>query len=114
MKKVGGGVTAPAGFLGAGIHAGIKKASIPDLALLVSPTPATVAGVFTTNRVVAAPVIVDRARLRGGLAQAVIVTAATQMRVPARKGWPMPKRWRGWLLNDSIFQSGASSSARLE
>jgi len=75
MKEIGGGVTAPAGFLAAGIHAGIKKSSIPDLALLVSPSPATVAGVFTTNRVVAAPVILDRARLRGGLAHAIIINS---------------------------------------
>ncbi|HJU03666.1 MAG TPA: bifunctional ornithine acetyltransferase/N-acetylglutamate synthase, partial [Nitrospiraceae bacterium] len=60
MKAVHGGVTAPLGFLAAGIHAGIKKPSLPDVALIVSTEPGPIAGVFTTNRIPAAPVQLDR------------------------------------------------------
>ncbi len=49
----------PAGFLAGGMFCGIKRAK-PDLALLVSDRPATVAGTFTTNVVVAPPVVVSR------------------------------------------------------
>ncbi len=75
MKEVGGGVTAPKGFLAAGAHVGIKKQRALDLALLVSQREGPVAGVFTTNDVVAAPVSVDRMHLRRGRGRAVIVNS---------------------------------------
>lgn len=50
------GVTAPKGFLAAGIFCGIKRYK-KDLALIYSPTPAVAAGLFTQNKVQAAPVI---------------------------------------------------------
>jgi glutamate N-acetyltransferase/amino-acid N-acetyltransferase len=71
-----GGVTTPRGFRAAGIAAGIKAQGL-DLALLVSDKAATAAGVFTTNRVQAAPVVVSREHLlkSGGVARAVIVNS---------------------------------------
>ncbi|MEW6544143.1 MAG: bifunctional glutamate N-acetyltransferase/amino-acid acetyltransferase ArgJ [Nitrospirota bacterium] len=75
FKKTGGGVTAPLGFLAAGIHAGIKKPPIPDLALIVSQEAGPIAGVFTTNRVAAAPVIADRLRLKRGVGRAILVNS---------------------------------------
>jgi glutamate N-acetyltransferase/amino-acid N-acetyltransferase len=75
LRRVNGGVTAPRGFYAAGLHAGIKKAADPDLALLVSEVDGTVAGVFTRNRVAAAPVLLDRAQLRHGVARAVIINS---------------------------------------
>ena len=75
LKQVRGGITAPLGFLAAGIHVGIKKPSIPDLALIVSVQEGSIAGVFTTNRVAAAPVLVDRAHLRHGRGRAVIANS---------------------------------------
>lgn len=75
MKRVHGGVTAPLGFLAAGIHCGIKKPSILDLALVVSSEPGPIAGVFTTNRLPAAPVILDRLHLRRGVGRAIIVNS---------------------------------------
>jgi len=72
-----GGVTAPRGFRAAGVSAGIKANGSPDLALVVSDTPATAAAVFTTNRAQAAPVLVAREHLArsGGVARAVIVNS---------------------------------------
>ena len=75
MKRPMTGVTAPQGFQAAGIHCGIKKPGILDLALLVSEVSGPIAGVFTKNRVVAAPVIVDRMHLKRGRARAVIVNS---------------------------------------
>ncbi|MGD8368545.1 MAG: bifunctional glutamate N-acetyltransferase/amino-acid acetyltransferase ArgJ [Desulfobacterales bacterium] len=63
------------GFRMAGISAGLKKEGKPDLGLLVSDKPASVAGVFTTNRVQAAPVRLTRERVRSGRCQAVIVNS---------------------------------------
>ena len=69
------GVTAPQGFEAAGIHCGIKKPGILDLALVVSAVPGPIAGVFTQNRVVAAPVLLDRRHLRQRRGQAIIVNS---------------------------------------
>jgi glutamate N-acetyltransferase/amino-acid N-acetyltransferase len=63
------------GFQAAGIAAGIKKNGGPDLGLIYSSVPATVAGVFTCNQVQAAPVLVSKARVAQGKAQAVVANA---------------------------------------
>src|SRR5262249_59648391 len=62
-----GGITAVPGLLASGLHCGIKPGALRDLALVYSSTPATAAGVFTTNRVVGAPVKVSRERVRAGV-----------------------------------------------
>jgi glutamate N-acetyltransferase/amino-acid N-acetyltransferase len=81
---VEGGVVAPRGFLAAGVFCDIKrlgtgkgshKPDKRDLALLVSDSPATVAGTFTTNQVCAAPVRLCMERLRRGHARAVAVNS---------------------------------------
>ena len=63
------------GFLFAGIEAGIKKKGGKDLGLIYSEVPANAAGMFTRNQVQAAPVQVDRERIRSGNCQAVIVNS---------------------------------------
>jgi glutamate N-acetyltransferase/amino-acid N-acetyltransferase len=69
------GACFPKGFA-AGIAAcGMKRSGKADLALLVSDRPAAAAGVFTTNRVVAAPVTVSRAQVQTGTAQAVVTNS---------------------------------------
>jgi glutamate N-acetyltransferase/amino-acid N-acetyltransferase len=75
MNSIPGGVTAPRGFRAAGIHCGIKKKKQLDLALLVSEKVGPIAGVFTTNRVVAAPVILDRLHLKKGLGRAILINS---------------------------------------
>ncbi len=69
------GVTAPLGFQAAGIHCGIKKPGIPDLALVLSDVTGPIAGVFTQNRVAAAPVILDRIHLRRRQGRAIVVNS---------------------------------------
>ena len=69
-----GNATSPKGFRAAGVHCGIKREK-PDLALLVSDVPASVAGVFTTNKVKAAPVRYTQAAVARGRAQAIVVNS---------------------------------------
>jgi len=64
-----------AGFRFAATAAGLKKSGKPDMAMIVSDVPATAAGVFTTNKVVAAPVILTRPRIASGRCQAILVNA---------------------------------------
>ena len=75
MKQIDGGITAVPGIRAAGVHAGIKTADAKDVALIVTDTPTTAAGVFTKNSVTAAPVLVCREHLGDGCAQAVIVNS---------------------------------------
>ncbi len=74
ISELDGGVTAPRGFRAAGLHCGIKANGKPDLALVVSDTPASAAAVFTTNQAQAAPVLVSKAHLAAshGQARAVV------------------------------------------
>ena len=65
----------PKGFQCAGIAAGIKPAGVKDMALILSDSPATAAGVFTTNQVCAAPVKVCRAHLEHGQARAIVMNS---------------------------------------
>jgi glutamate N-acetyltransferase/amino-acid N-acetyltransferase len=67
-------VTAPKGFRAAAVAAGIKP-DRPDLALLAADGPCTAAGVFTTNRAKAAPVVVSAEHLQSGTARAIVVNA---------------------------------------
>ncbi len=69
------GVTASAGWVAAGVAAGTKPSGDLDLALVCSDRPATVAGAFTTNKVVGAPVTVCRNRVGSGRARGVVVSA---------------------------------------
>jgi glutamate N-acetyltransferase/amino-acid N-acetyltransferase len=69
-------VTAANGFRAAGVAAGLKPSGAADLALVVNDGPhATVAGVFTGNRVKAAPVLWSQQVVRGGRVRAVVLNS---------------------------------------
>jgi len=69
-------VTAAAGFVAAGVAAGLKASGGPDVALVVNTGPAyAAAGVFTSNRVQAAPVLWSRQVLAGGALRAVVLNS---------------------------------------
>ncbi|AEW97612.1 MULTISPECIES: bifunctional glutamate N-acetyltransferase/amino-acid acetyltransferase ArgJ [Streptomycetaceae] len=69
-------VTAPKGFTAAGIAAGIKESGAPDLALVVNNGPRlAAAGVFTSNRVKAAPVLWSQTVVSGGQVSAVVLNS---------------------------------------
>jgi len=84
LRKVPGSIVAPKGFLASGVFCDIKrlgtgkgsqKGRKRDLALIVSEVRATVAGMFTTNQVCAAPVKVCIERVKKGVAQAIVVNS---------------------------------------
>ena len=73
-----GGVTSPLGFSAGATYAGIKKQSRDalDLSILFSEIPCVTAGAFTTNKIKAAPVILDKQKLdKTGHAQAVVINS---------------------------------------
>ena len=86
------GITAPMGFRAAGIHCGIKKPGLLDLALVVSERSGPIAGVFTKNQVVAAPVIVDRLHLRKGIGRASLVNSGNANACTGAKGLAAAKK----------------------
>ena len=73
MKQVSGGVCAPKGFTAAGVHCGIRKnRDKRDLALILSEEPCAAAAVYTQNLVKGAPLLVTKAHLANGFAQAIV------------------------------------------
>ncbi len=72
----GAGVTAPLGFRAAGVAAGIKESGNPDVAVVINDGPsAAAAGVFTANRVKAAPVLWTTQVVAGGQVRAVALNS---------------------------------------
>ncbi len=63
------------GFKGSAVAAGLKKGGEPDLALIFSERESVAAGVFTTNRVQAAPVILSRENIKNGRVRAIVVNS---------------------------------------
>jgi glutamate N-acetyltransferase/amino-acid N-acetyltransferase len=95
IKEIPGSIVAPKGFSASGVFCEIKKLGTGkgsnkglkrDLALIVSETPATVAGMFTTNQVCAAPVKVCVERVKKGTAQVVVVNSGNANACTGRQG----------------------------
>src|SRR5437660_9601143 len=95
LRNVPGSIIAPRGFLASGVFCDIKrlgtgkgsqKGAKRDLALIVSKAPATVAGMFTTNQVCAAPVKVCVPRVKTGRAQAIVVNSGNANACTGRQG----------------------------
>ena len=96
-----GGITTPKGFFAAGIHCGIKKVK-KDLALIYSDEPARAAGIFTTNKVPAAPVTVDKHQLeRSSTFRAILVNSGNANACTGERGfndaWSMVQETAGAL-----------------
>ena len=87
VERISGGITAPEGFEAAGVACGIKASGL-DLALVQSTPPARVAGIFTTNLAVAAPLVVTRDHLRASqdTAAAVVVNSGCANACTGAKG----------------------------
>lgn len=95
FKTIEGSVVAPKGFKTSGVFCDIKrlgtgkgsaKGKKRDLALIVSEAPATVAGMFTTNQVCAAPVKVCAERVKRGTAQAIVVNSGNANACTGKQG----------------------------
>ena len=79
-------VTAPMGFVASGVHCGIRKKERVDLSLVRSTVPATGAGMFTANRVLAAPVLVCREHLELAQPQAVVTNSGVANAATGERG----------------------------
>ena len=75
MKLISGGITAPLGFKASGLYCGIKRSKKKDLALIVSERLCDAAGTFTTNKIQASCVVLNKEHLREGQAQAIIANS---------------------------------------
>lgn len=75
------------GFLLSGVSAGLKKDGAKDLALIFSRVPAAAAALFTKNLVKAAPVLVGRERIAGGLCQAIVANSANANACTGARGY---------------------------
>jgi len=75
LRTITGGITSPQGFRAAGVKAGIKQSGKEDVAVIYSVVPAAAAAVFTTNDMAAAPVIVSREHIKGGVLSAIVVNS---------------------------------------
>jgi glutamate N-acetyltransferase/amino-acid N-acetyltransferase len=76
----------PKGFLFSTVEAAIKKPGRKDLALIYSEAEANTAGMFTSNKVKAAPVKLDIKRIRSGRGQAIIVNSGNANACTGKKG----------------------------
>jgi len=74
------------GFRFAGVHGGVKAADRLDLGLIFADEPAVASGVFTMNRVRAAPVTISERRLKSGLCQAVLVNSGNANACTGKQG----------------------------
>ena len=121
FKEIPGSIVAPKGFLASGVFCDIKrlgtgkgsnKGQKRDLALIVSEVPATVAGMFTTNQVCAAPVKVCAERVKKGVAQAVVVNSGNANACTGKQG--LERRARNdRRAGKTISHAGATRSGRL-
>ena len=87
------------GFMAAGVASGLKKAGEKDLAIIFSKIPAKVAGAFTSNKIKAAPVLLDMERIKSGIGQAVIVNSGNANCCTGDKG-----------LDDAKTMAGSAAS----
>jgi glutamate N-acetyltransferase / amino-acid N-acetyltransferase len=78
-------VTAATGFVAAGVHAGIRRSG-PDLAIVRSTVPAVGAAVWTTNRILAAPVVVSKQHLGVAEPQAIVINAGVANAATGQRG----------------------------
>jgi glutamate N-acetyltransferase / amino-acid N-acetyltransferase len=84
-QAAAGAVTAAKGFVAGAVHAGIRKTKL-DLAVVRSTAPAVGAGMFTANRVQAAPVLVSKAHLAQAEPQAVVINSGVANAATGKQG----------------------------
>ena len=97
-----GTVTSPKGFQAGATYAGIKKRtdSVLDLGILLSEAPCAAAGLFTTNRIKAAPVVLSRRRLPSERVMAVVVNSGCANASVGEPG-----------LNDAVKMAGLAAQS---
>ena len=99
MKIIDGTIASPEGFTADGVHAGFKKEKL-DFGWIVSKVPASVAGVYTTNQVIAAPLLVTKQSIATKQQmQAIVVNSGVANSCTGQKGF-----------EDALFMQEASAN----
>ncbi len=93
-------VDIPAGYRFSGIASGIKKSGKLDLGLIVSDHPADCAGVFTLNKVIAAPLLLTKPRVAKGKCQAILVNSGNANACTGAEGLETAETTLGLLASD--------------
>lgn len=108
ITVISGGVTAAQGFQSAGIHAGIKKSSKkkPDVAVIFSEVPAAAAGVYTQNRVKAAPVVLTQKTAAMGQGQAIVVNSGNANACTGEEGAQSARLMAAWTAQGLGIEEG--------
>lgn len=90
------------GFQAAGVACGLKEGSALDLALIASETPCAAAGLFTTNHVKAAPVLLDQKRLAQNAAgiRAVVINAGNANACTGARGLQDAEQTAAWVAEE--------------
>ena len=111
----------PRGFRFAAAKAGLKASGRPDFALIVADAPASAAAAFTSNRVIAAPIIIDKEHLSatGGRVRVVAINAGNAncaageagLRPPAPRALP-PRAFSAAARKRFFHRRPASSACR--
>jgi glutamate N-acetyltransferase / amino-acid N-acetyltransferase len=125
FRKISGSICAPRGFRCAAVFCDIKKLGTgkgsekgrkDDLALIVSDVPAAVAGMFTTNRVCAAPVKISRQRAARRSARVIVVNSGNANACTGGQGMrdakAMTRLTASALSKLDCFKQSSSSGAR--
>src|SRR5450432_3990947 len=118
FKEIPGSIVAPKGFRASGVFCDIKKLGTGkgsnkgpkrDLALIVSEVPATIAGMFTTNQVCAAPVKVCVERVKtGGRAQALVVNSGNANACTGKQGMAVAREMVSFTERALNFPKGSA------
>ncbi|KAF1301119.1 bifunctional ornithine acetyltransferase/N-acetylglutamate synthase [Candidatus Enterococcus willemsii] len=106
MKKIEGTIASPTGFSADGIHCGLKKYKL-DLGWIYSEVPASVAGVFTTNQVQAAPLLCSKAVVQSGKIQGIIVNSGNANACTGEQGLMNAKKMqqltsKKWSIDETL------------
>ena len=113
FHSIDGSVTAPQGFLSAGLFCDVKslgtgkgsdKGQKRDLALIVSEVPAKAAGMFTTNQICAAPVKVCVDHIGNGKAQAIIINSGNANACTGPRGLKDAREMTALMADELLLQ----------
>jgi glutamate N-acetyltransferase/amino-acid N-acetyltransferase len=100
MKKIKKAIL-PAGFQANGLACGFKKSGKPDLALIYSQIPAQVAAKFTTNSIIAAPLVVCKEHLKSAKKfQAVLINSGNANCFTGKAGIKDAQNSAGYLARE--------------
>ncbi len=96
MKVIDGTIASPLGFSADGLYAGFKKKKM-DFGWIVSEVPASVAGVYTTNKVIAAPLVLTRDTVKESQKlQAIVVNSGNANSCTGQQGYEDAKTMQAW------------------